>query len=317
MQKLFLVMFSAAVIAGAIFCSSFFFEGNNSEMTPTGKLLPIPAAKSVPKKIEPPPTYEKLFEGMYESVQKILNDGSAYSVYIAYPEKNPRPFIYNSRQVRSASMIKIFIMATIMQEVKDGNISLQQKLAMSDYDKVGGAGVISAYAAGTEFEISTLINYMIVESDNTATNMLIDFIGMQKINEYIQKNGYIDTKLQSPMMQGTLKTPVVGANLTSVRDLGNFFLKLRNYECVGDIYDATMISYLKGQRDRDCFPAALPGKIIAHKTGAIDGIYDDGGIIFGGTRGDVILVITSEGFIGESIVIESMKKFAQFVVYKN
>ena len=102
-------------------------------------------------------------------------------------------------------------------------------------------------------------------------------------------------------------------NFSSVRDLGTFFARLYNYECVGEDYDKIMLDFLVKQTDTDCFPSALPDKQIAHKTGALDGLYDDGGIIYS-NAGDAVLVIMTENFTGEYNTIQHMKAFARAVI---
>ncbi len=77
-----------------------------------------------------------------------------------------------------------------------------------------------------------------------------------------------------------------------------------------DELDLVMLEFLIGQTDTDCFPAALPGRTIAHKTGALAGLYDDGGIIYQDGK-DVILVIMTENYSGEHVTIEHMKNFVQ------
>ena len=102
-------------------------------------------------------------------------------------------------------------------------------------------------------------------------------------------------------------------NFSSVQDLGTFFKRLYNYECVGEEFDKIMLDFLVEQTDTDCFPAALPDKQIAHKTGALDGLYDDGGIIYS-DAGDAVLVIMTENFTGEYNTIQHMKAFARAVI---
>ena len=75
-----------------------------------------------------------------------------------------------------------------------------------------------------------------------------------------------------------------------------------------------MLDFLKAQTDDECFNTALPDKVIAHKTGALSGLFDEGGIIYNGEN-DTILVIMTENFTSEKIVIGRMKKFARAVVY--
>lgn len=254
------------------------------------------------------------FAGMDESVERILNDGSEYAVYLAYPARTSEIYTYNSTQMRSASMIKVFILAAIMEKVEQGEISLDKEIVLLGSDKVGGAGILSGYPSGESFSLKEILKLMITHSDNTATNIAIDQIGMNAINEYIQRNGYSDTVLRRKMMD--LDAINAGIeNYSSVKDLGDIFLKIYNFQCVSATCDAIMIDFLQGQTDDECFPAALPDKVVAHKTGALVGLFDEGGIIYDKDGDDVILVIMTENFAGESTVINSMKKFAAYAVY--
>ena len=312
-SKILLKIFAAMIFAGGIFAFNFLptpetpAEKNNPPQSQSEKILPTVTQNSVQ-------AAEIFYNGTDEAIQSILNDGSEYAVYLRYPGKTSAPFIYNARQMRSASMIKVFILATVMEIVKDGNLSLDQNITLHDYDKVGGAGVLAGYASGP-ISLRTVLKLMITESDNTATNMVIDLVGMQTINDYIREKGYNDTILQRKMMD----TDAIYAgreNYTSARDLGEIFLKIYNRQCVSPECDDVMLNFLLEQHDTECFNTALPGLQIAHKTGALAGTFDDGGIIYGGSQGDVILVIMTENYTGEKTVIGRMKEFARYAVYR-
>lgn len=190
----------------------------------------------------PAPT-ENIFAGVQESIYSTLNDGSDYAVYLAYPQKSPEPFLYNSKKMRSASMIKVFILAATMELVKDGNLSLDQPLTLHSYEKVGGAGILAGYASGTQLSLREVLKLMITHSDNTATNMVINLLGMSTVNEYLQMNGYTDTILQRKMMDfGSGRE-----NYTSAKDLGTIFQKIYNHQCVSSAHDEVMINFLLGQ----------------------------------------------------------------------
>ena len=255
---------------------------------------------------------QSLFDDTTAKVEQYLNDGTEYAVYLAYPTKSSEVFIYNSKPMRSASMIKVFIMAAVMDKAAHGELSLDETLTLRGSDKVGGAGILGGYPSGTELTLREVMELMITHSDNTATNMVIDRIGMSAINDYIKSQGYNDTILRRKMMD--YDAIAAGReNFSSVRDLGTFFTRLYNYDCVGEAYDKIMIDFLVKQTDTDCFPAALPGKQIAHKTGALDGLYDDGGIIYS-DAGDAVLVIMTENFTGEYNTIQHIKAFARAVI---
>ena len=305
--------FSLALIVAAVVLTSACFS--NEKTASEQQTLPTVKAETVevPSEPEPvpstPPADRSVFDGVEQKIAQHLNDGTEYAVYLAYPQKSTETFIYNSQQMRSASMIKVFIMATIMEKVKLGEISLDEPLTINYENQVGGAGILAGYGTGTQLPLRKVMELMITHSDNNATNMLIDRVGMGTINEYIQRNGYTDTYLGRKMMMF-----MGGENYSSVRDLGNFFLRLYHYDCVGEEYDKIMLDFLAGQTDTDCFPAALPGVQVAHKTGALSGLYDDGGIIYS-PQGHAILVIMTENYTGgEYTTIQHMKAFTRSVV---
>ncbi|MBR3746301.1 MAG: serine hydrolase [Selenomonadaceae bacterium] len=247
-----------------------------------------------------------------DTVAEYLNDGTEYAVYLAFPTKSAEPFIYNSKPMRPASMIKIFILAAVMDKANRGEIDIDETLTLNDSDKVGGAGILVDYPTGTKLSLREVLELMITHSDNTAANIVIDRIGMDAINDYIQSHGYRDTILRRKMMD--YDAVAAGReNFSSVRDLGTIFLRLYNYNCVNEKFDKIMLDFLVKQTDTDCFPAALPDKQIAHKTGALDGLYDDGGIIYS-DAGDAVLVIMTENVTGEYNTIQHMKNFARAVI---
>ena len=293
--------FLALTVIAVVFTSACVSDEKKSSEQKNSSVINAPVVKAEP-----------LFDNINGIIADTLNDGTEYAVYLAYPTKSAEPFIYNSKPMRSASMIKVFILATVMDKANRGEIDIDEMLTLKGSDKVGGAGILAGYATGTQLPLREVLELMITHSDNTATNIVIDRVGMSTINEYIQSHGYGDTVLRRKMMD--YDAIAAGReNFSSARDLGTFFTRLYNLECVNEKYDQIMIDFLVKQTDTDCFPAALPGKQIAHKTGALNGLYDDGGIIYS-DAGDAVLVIMTENFTGEYNTIQHMKAFARAVI---
>ena len=238
---------------------------------------------------------------------QIIGSSEQLSVYFLRPGRESEPFIYNLRQMYPASMIKLFVMAKAMQDVHDGKLTLEEQLTIRKKDVVGGAGVTTWYNAGEKRTIAQLIKLMIVESDNTATNMLIDKLGLDHINQYLQEYGYKDTLLAQKLMVSTGDKK----NLSSARDIGHLLTRLYHYQLVGKKEDVFMLDVLKQQRDKECFPAAVSGFEIAHKTGEVKDVYADGGIFYGQEE-DFILVTMSNSSVGRGEVINKMQKLAQY-----
>ena len=212
-----------------------------------------------------------------------------YSVYFLRPNEVQTPYIFNDHPDQSASLIKIFILAKAMQDVHDGKESL-------------------ATQAGKTRTLEELLKIMITESDNTATNILMDHFGADQINAYLQQNGYTETILQHKMMIGNGGK----ANLTSVKDVGTLLYRIYHRQCVGPEEDAFMEDILLGQTDKECFPTALPDWKIAHKTGEITGAYHDGGILRRGDDG-VILVVMSNHWRDRADTMKRLRQAAQYL----
>lgn len=250
-----------------------------------------------------PPSKEDAF---VETIRAELGEEAPkYAIFFARPKLDVEPIVFQSRPMRPASMIKMFVMAKAMLDAKNGTLSLDEPLTLTDENIVGGAGSIAGEGVGARIPARKAIELMIVESDNTATNVLIDRLGMENLNRYLRDNGYSDTIINHKMMldEG------VATNLSSVRDLGLLFTRIYRHECVDEAHDLLMIDYLLRQEDTDCFPNALPYWNIAHKTGEVEGLYDDGGIFFG-SKGDFILVIMDDEIEAREETIGKMQAIA-------
>jgi len=248
-------------------------------------------------------------EDLTAQTARIIGDTkNQLAVYFLRPDREIEPFIYRSQQMAPASMIKLFVMAKTMQDVHDGKLSLDEKITIKKNDAVGGAGVTTWYNAGEQRTIEQLMTVMITDSDNTATNILIDRLGMQNINQYLQQQGFNDTVLVYKMMMGRKGKK---KNLSSVRDIGRLFSRLYYHQLVGEQEDKLMLAILRQQHDKECFPAALPDYEIAHKTGEVNDVYVDGGIFFG-QQEDFVLVVLSNGKAGRSDAIEKMQNLARY-----
>lgn len=220
----------------------------------------------------------------------IQNRQANYSIYIK-PMPQGEPVMIHPVKMRAASMIKVYIMAEAFAQIEAGQLSLDDTIRVSAGSKVGGAGSLQSVADGTAVSVRELIRKMIVESDNTATNLLISRLSMERINARIAALGGKDTSLQRLMMD--LNAPQSGReNYVSAADLGLFFEKLYQQD-ITQHSDTMMLDILKQQEDNDKIPAWMPpGVVVAHKTGELDGIMHDGGIVYGGKQDFVICVLT-------------------------
>lgn len=101
-------------------------------------------------------------------------------------------------------------------------------------------------------------------------------------------------------------------NHTSAKDLGKLFTAIYRHQCVSPEYDERMIQLLLQQTDDLCIPTALPNYRIAHKTGELEHLYHDGGIVYSPT-GDYVLCVLAEDTESYYGVLERMRQIARII----
>ena len=240
----------------------------------------------------------------------IAQSGAACSVY--YKSLTTDQLFYNySGKMPAASLIKVFILAEAMDEVKAGNYKLEDEYKINVSDIVEGSPALQNRQAGTKISFGTLLEKMITVNDNTATNMLIDILGMDTINEYIQAKGYEDTVLSRKMME--VEAQKAGKeNYTSVNDLVNIFERLYNNKCVSAEYDKKMLQLLKQQKANNKIPALLPKNItIAHTDGDLPGVQNDCGIVY--AKENYILAIMTDGSIDKGKTLKTINQISSII----
>lgn len=192
-------------------------------------------------------------------------------------------------------MIKVFILAAAYEDIRDGKLSLTETFTLTDKNVVAGSGVLQGMPKGTTVTVKKALDEMIIHSDNTATNLMIDRLGMDRVNRYLKEHGYKDTTLRRKMMD--FDAAKKGAeNMTTVRDVGLLFKRLYQGKCVSKDLDAQMLAIYKAQVDTDMLPDKLPkGTVVAHKTGEVRDLRHDGGIVYT-AKGDYVLVVFTRDY---------------------
>ena len=200
----------------------------------------------------------------------------------------------NSRPMRSASLIKLFIMAEAFARIAAGSLLPTEDIAFAENDIVGGAGILQQLPAGTSRTVLELIELMITESDNIATNLLIERFSAEAINTRIQKLGCFDTCLRRHMMD--FAAAAEGReNLTSVTDTARAIATIYYNQCVSPDADQIMREILERQTDRCKIPLYLPnGTVCQHKTGELPGAEHDAGIIYSPSGAYVLAIMSDE-----------------------
>ncbi|WP_278523155.1 serine hydrolase [Clostridium cochlearium] len=251
-----------------------------------------------------------------ELVQEIIDNSHSDVAVVVKRFKDNSTFMINEYMVfPSASTIKLLIMARIMKEVKEKKRNLEDKIILKDVYKCGGDGILKELNDGHIFTLKEVITLMIIVSDNTATNILIDMIGMDNINCMGKELGLTNTELRRKMMDSEA-VKMGRENVTTAKDLSCILEMIYNRQLVDCEYSDIMLDILKKQQVTGRLDLYLPEDIlIAHKTGDLDNLEHDVGIVYHPRGNYLICVLTknvSTNKYGREIIGEISQK-----VYNN
>jgi beta-lactamase class A len=205
-----------------------------------------------------------------------------------------RKFLLHRDEVfPQASSIKIAVLAELYQQAQAGKLKLSDLYTMQASDLVPDSDIMGGLTPGvTRITLRDLATMMVAVSDNSATNVLIDHVGMDNVNALMDSLGLTHTRLRRKMMD--LKAAGEGReNVSTPAEmmalLENLYRgKILNREMTDDFFK--MLSTHK----ESSIPRDLPdGLKIANKPGALEGVRNDSGVVFVENRPYVICVMTT------------------------
>src|SRR5699024_11106225 len=183
-------------------------------------------------------------------------------------------FAHNVEMVfPQASAIKIPILMEVFKQAQEGDFFHSDRQAIDPDLLVGGTGILKHLEGELTWSIRNLSVLMIALSDNSATNILIDLVGMAEVNETLQEVGAEQTILQRRMMD--IKASAQNReNLASPADAVHILQLLYDGEFISEKVSANIIEMLrKTPRSESRIAAGIPGQVsVAFKPGGLKGV---------------------------------------------
>ena len=229
--------------------------------------------------------YGELYE-LREQLEKYISGKSGqYGIYIKNLDTD-ESLVINDGSYSSASIIKLFVMASVYNEIESENVKINKT-------------------------ISDRIKLMITQSDNYASNYLVRTIGggnylngFNRENEYTKSLGCTGTQHMT-LFSGYGDYVSYGRNLVSPVDCGILLEKIYDGTLVNKKYSKKMLSMLKNQQRRNKIPMGLPKDVeCANKTGETSNVESDVAIVYSPKCDYIICVITNGSSTGESDIVK-------------
>ncbi len=199
-----------------------------------------------------------------------------------------------------ASSIKIPILVELFRQAQAGTLRLEERMEVKRAQTAGGSGVLQHFGdASSAISLRDLAVLMIVLSDNTATNILIDRVGMASVNNTLERLGLAQTRLQRRMMD-TAAQRANRENLSTPQQMATLLELLHGGKLLDAAHTAAAIEILS-YRKNSPLRRGLPESVaLADKPGGIDGVRCDSGIVLLAGRPYVISVMTTYAGDGEA-----------------
>src|ERR1700681_1127151 len=192
-----------------------------------------------------------------------------------------------------ASSIKICVLAELYRQAQQGKLKLTDLYTVNAADLVQDSDIMGGLTPGvTQITLRDLATMMVAVSDNSATNVLIDRVGMDNVNAFLKAQGLRDTRLRRKMMD--LKAAAEGReNVSTPNEMLNLLQALYRDEILNKEMTADFFKVLSTHKD-SWIPRNLPDDLkIADKPGALEGVRNDSGVIFVDKRPFVLCVMTT------------------------
>ena len=255
-------------------------------------------------------------------------------VYIYLPFANEIFTYGEGEKIRAASTIKIPLLALLFKDAEEGRIDLDTPIPLGEEGSVCGSGIIKFLSPDIRLSLYDYAILMMIVSDNTATNRVIDAVGIDRANAFFAENGWNETYLYKKLFVPAPDAPygTAATNLTSARDLGDMMSRVYAKTLISEDVSNKMLSILAcqqlGKLDKSIPGVYRPGSarapvvrvpegrvIMAQKggtlTGKINVSHDTAIMLLPNGRSAVMVVMTESS--DNNMALEFIKSISRAV----
>lgn len=187
----------------------------------------------------------------------------------------------------TASLIKLPMLVAAYRMVDSGGLDLDQRIELKAIDKVPGSGVLTEhFSDGVQLPLRDYLRLMIRYSDNTATNVVADRIGLRTTAATMESLGWQNTKLHSKVYRGDTtiypeRSREFGIGSTTAEEMVELLSQFHAGGLASEASTAAMLEHLLACDDKSKLAKRIPSNVkIAHKSGAIANCRTDAGVIY-------------------------------------
>jgi len=229
------------------------------------------------------------FKGKVSLFAKNLDTGETYAL-------NP------DERVRTASTIKIAVMIEAFGRVNEGKAKWTDEVVLTKEKKVSGSGILNELSDGLHLTLRDAVNLMMILSDNTATNLVLDVLTTDAVNTRMESLGFKQIKIMRKVGSGGESTAgkdpenkKYGLGMATPREWVLVMEKLERGEIISPAISKEMIELMKSEQGRNAIGRSLWKVDMASKYGALDRL-----------RSAVAILYTPKGKIAMAISCDDM-----------
>jgi beta-lactamase class A len=234
-------------------------------------------------------TLVNAFKGKVSLFAKNLDTGETYALNA-------------DERVRTASTIKIAVMIEAYARVAAGKLKWTDELILTKEKKVGGSGILNELSDNLHLTLRDAVNLMMILSDNTATNLVLDVLTTDAVNARMESLGIKNIKIMRKVFSGgesaAGKDPEnkkYGLGMATPREMVLVMEKLERGEVISPAASKEMIELMKREQGRNAIGRSLWEVPVASKYGALDRL-----------RSSVAILYTKQGKIALAISCDDM-----------